>query len=329
MHQQFLRIAASVRASLYILLCATFTLFNGTAYAQTTSTKISYSSYPALSDSNDTFMQEALQRTILANGLQNAVNRKELSLALVDITDLENPRVASVNGNNMMYAASLPKIAILLGAFEKAAQGKLTLTPSIKDNLNKMIRVSSNTAATQMYNKVTPQFIAQTLQSDKYAFYDRKAGGGLWCGKPYGKAGAWKRDPLKNLSHAATTMQVARFFYYLETERLASPEYSRQMKEMLGNPGINHKFVAGLASKPGTQIFRKSGTWSSFHADGAIVEREGRRYIAVGLANNRAAGGWFKQLIAKMDNIIHDPTRIVVKRVESEIDVSISGGSTL
>lgn len=285
--------------------------------------------YPLLSNSSDTFMQQALERTLLVNGLNNAVERKELSIALVDITDPENPRAASVNGNHMMYAASLPKIAILLGAFEKAAQGKMDLTPNVRDSLTRMIRVSSNTAATQMYNTVTPKFIAETLQSQKYGFYDRKTGGGLWCGKPYGKSGAWKRDPLKNLSHAASAIQVARFFYFLETNRLASPEYSQQMKEMLGDPAINHKFVAGLANKPGTEIFRKSGTWSSFHADGAIIERDGRRYIAVALANNRAAGGWFKQLIVKMDNIIHDPTRMVVKRADTTIDVNLSMPGTL
>lgn len=310
----------------HVLLGLTLALGVSTAYADESLSPTP--DYPKLTDSHDDFLQEALTQTLLRSGLHDAVERKQLSVALVDISDLENPRMASVNGDHMLYAASLPKIAILLGAFEKAAQGKMQLTAQDRRTLTDMIRVSSNKAATAMYNKVTPKFIAETLQSDKYGFYDRKTGGGLWCGKPYGKAGAWKRDPLKNLSHAASVHQVARFFYYLETGRLASPKHSIEMKEMLSAPAINHKFVAGLANRPGTEIFRKSGTWSTFHADGAIIEREGRRYIAVALANNGSAGRWFPRLISKMDDIIFDPTRLAVRHADTPADIGVELAGT-
>ena len=69
-------------------------------------------------------------------------------LSLVDITVRERPRVAAVNAHEMMYAASLPKIAILLGAFQKAAEGGLELTDENRRLLTDMIRRSSNSAAT-------------------------------------------------------------------------------------------------------------------------------------------------------------------------------------
>jgi beta-lactamase class A len=34
---------------------------------------------------------------------------------VVDITDPQRPRMAEINGQEMMYAASLPKLAVLLG----------------------------------------------------------------------------------------------------------------------------------------------------------------------------------------------------------------------
>ena len=48
-----------------------------------------------------------------------------------------------LNGDAMMYAASLPKIAILLGAFVQAERGKLVLDEPTLASLNRMIRNSA------------------------------------------------------------------------------------------------------------------------------------------------------------------------------------------
>ena len=85
--------------------------------------------------------------------------------------------------------------------------------------------------------------LLEILQSDLYHLYDPDVNGGLWIGKEYGKSSAYKRDPLHNLSHGATPMQAARFYYLLETGQLCNPKLTAEMKDMLGNPGINHKFV--------------------------------------------------------------------------------------
>jgi beta-lactamase class A len=53
--------------------------------------------------------------------------------------------------------------------------------------------------------------------SPRYRLYDPRHYGGLWVGKDYAKSGLWRRDPLHNLSHGATAMQVARFYYLLKT----------------------------------------------------------------------------------------------------------------
>jgi beta-lactamase class A len=148
-------------------------------------------------------------------------------------------------------------------------------------------------------------FIAGVLQDPRYRLYDPKHNGGLWAGKDYAQAGLWRRDPLHDLSHGATAIQVARFYYLLETGNLVSPEASRKMKEILSKPGIEHKFVAGLASvAPEAQIFRKSGTWAQWHSDSAIVEHDGRKYIAVALAEDPAGGIWMREIIVALDHLI-------------------------
>lgn len=260
---------------------------------------------PKLADSRDARLQHGLEQALAALQLDRPARDGKLAVALVDITDEQHPRLASVNGREMMYAASLPKIAILLGAFARIEQGDMQLDAQTRDTLTQMIRYSSNRAATEMLNRVGKQYLLDLLQSPRYALYDSKHDGGLWVGKEYGGAPAFHRDPLHNLSHGANVFQVARFYYLLETGRLVSPQLTREMKAILGNPGINHKFVRGLNFyRPGAELYRKSGSWRQWHADSAIVEHEGRRYIAVALANDSKGGQWMEQLIVAMDDLV-------------------------
>ena len=261
-----------------------------------------------LTETCDPKLQKALYQCLVSLNLDKAVNRKELSIVLVDITDPAFPRMAYVNPNEMMYAASLPKIAILLGAFDRIAKGEMTLDDNTQEKLALMIRNSSNQAATEILNQVGKSYLADLLQSPRYRLYDPQRNGGLWVGKEYSKSGAWKRDPLHNLSHGATALQVARFYYLLQTGQLVSPEHSKQMKDLLADPAIKHKFVKGLESKhPGHRIYRKSGTWKQYHSDSAIIEHDGRRYIAVALAKSPLGGQWLSQLIIVMDDLISKP----------------------
>jgi beta-lactamase class A len=265
--------------------------------------------YPSLWDRQDTRLQKQLSDTLSSLGLSKAVRNKKLSIALVDITDLDKPRVAAVNGDQMLYAASLPKIAILLGAFVEIEEGSMALDQRTRESLTQMIRVSSNQEATRMLNRVGKERLLRILQSDKFHLYDPEVNGGLWVGKEYGKSAAFKRDPLHNLSHGATAMQVARFYYLLETERLVDHDLSVEMKSMLGDPGINHKFVKGLADYPDARIYRKSGSWKQWHADSALVEANGHKYIIVGLVEDVNGGVWLSRIIKPIHEIMV-PTKL-------------------
>ena len=266
-----------------------------------------YRSTADLSETCDPVLQKGLEQCLVSLHLKKATKRKSLSVVLVDITDPSSPRMAYVNPNEMMYAASLPKIAILLGAFDRISHGEMTLDTQTREELARMIRNSSNRAATEILNRVGKAYLANLLQSPRYRLYDPEKNGGLWVGKEYSKAGAWKRDPIHHLSHGATALQVARFYYMLQTGRLVSPELSRQMKSILAKSAIKHKFVKGLKSvHPDSRIYRKSGTWKRFHADSAIIEHDGRRYIAVALAESSQGGRWLSELIVVMDDLIFE-----------------------
>ena len=256
-------------------------------------------------DFTDPGLQRDVERALRRLRLDGEARRKRLAVALIDLTDLDEPRVAAVNGDEMMYAASLPKIAVLLGAFEKIAQGKMALDPEIELLMRRMIRESSNEASTELMTRVGKEYIARVLLSPRYRLYDPRHNGGLWVGKDYAKAGLWRRDPLNNLSHGATAMQVARFYYLLETGNLVTPEHSLMMKDIMSHTELGHKFVAALRKiRPDAHLFRKSGSWGTFHSDSVLVERRGRSYIAVALSNGAQGSRWLERIIVALDGII-------------------------
>jgi beta-lactamase class A len=254
----------------------------------------------------DPEVQGRLDRAIERLGLVQARRLEKLSVALVDITEPMRPRVATANGDLMMYAASLPKIAILLGAYEKASLGLLRIDPTLQQKIDLMIQRSSNSAATEVMKTVGREYIASVLMSPRYRLYDPIHNGGLWVGKDYASSTAWKRDPLHNVSHGATAMQVARFYYMLSRGKLVSPYYSRRMLEVLGRTEIETKFAKGiLRVDPQPTIYRKSGSWGTFNSDSAIVHRDdGKTYIAVALSDDRAGADWLASLIVELDHII-------------------------
>ena len=169
-----------------------------------------------------------------------------MSLALVDVTDSGAPRLAMLNGDEMMYAASMPKIGILLGALAEAESGRFPLDDERLAAMNRMIRNSSNEDATRVLNWVGGERLLDWLQSDRFRLYDAQAGGGLWVGKGYGSEPAFRRDPVHNLSHGATAFQVARLYTMLAAGTLFQPRFNALMMDILSNPGIHHKFVRAL-----------------------------------------------------------------------------------
>ncbi len=247
--------------------------------------------------------QPLLEDVLASLDLGNAVEAGRLAVALVVLDDGHQAKsLAMVNGHKMLYAASLPKIAILYGAAVALDRGRIELTDTLQDDMVAMIRRSCNGCATRVLEQVGREWLLELLQSDPYRFYDRDAGGGLWVGKDYARAGAYQREPLAGLSHAATPWQVARWYYLLANGRLASDEQTALMLECLSDPAIPHKFVRGLAGRETTELYRKSGTWRHYHADSVLVSAEAASYILVALAADQRGGRW----LAQIARAVHD-----------------------
>ncbi len=155
--------------------------------------------FQLLDNAGDAQLQKELETLISQQNLTTAVRTKELAVVLAIVTDPDKPHLAELNGRNMLYAASLPKIAILLGAAVEIDEGRLVLDDELQTDLDNMIRYSCNSCATNVLARVGREDLLDILQSPEYKFYDEKGNGGLWVGKDYAPGTAYHRDPLANL----------------------------------------------------------------------------------------------------------------------------------
>jgi beta-lactamase class A len=251
----------------------------------------------------DQVLREQLRTAVCEAGFCDLVAADRLSIALAVYEPGTPLSLAMLNGHNMVYAASLPKIAILLAAMVSAQRGELELNAALTEDLHQMIRSSCNACATRALTAVGRENLLSILQEPDFAFYDEDRAGGLWVGKDYAKSLAYRRDPIKNFSHAATPYQVARLYYRLDGGDLLEPKHTKMMKDMLAEPAIEHKFVAGLEAAGADIVMRKSGSWGIHHADSVLVRHGKQSYIAVALVADEDGEQILRTLIQLLDKL--------------------------
>jgi beta-lactamase class A len=222
----------------------------------------------------------------------------------VGILDLRRLRLAMIHPDRIDYAASVPKIGILLAWFQLHPESATRLDPQTRHELGLMIKQSNNEIAAKYSRELGLKQIQQVL--DSYGFYDASRGGGIWVGKHYGQGQERYGDPLADHSHAATVRQLLRYYLLLEQGKLISPDASKTMREIFASPDIPHlpdKFVKGLEGRD-LQILRKSGWWEDWFHDTAIVTGPGRHYIIVAMTHHPSGDAYLENFARAVDDLI-------------------------
>lgn len=233
------------------------------------------------------------------------VQQKKMAIGLVLLNDTSNIRFARINGSDIMYAASLPKIAILLAAMDALEKGEIVQTDELENDMRLMIAKSDNAASTRIMDMLGFEKIEKVLTDPNYLLYDEERGGGLWVGKRYAKTGRRYPEPIKGISHAATVTQVCRFYYLLINGQMVNFDRSSQMLAIMEDPELHHKFVNSLEKvAPKAKLFRKSGSWQNYHADSILVWGPERKYILVALLQDPDGEKILRNLALKTDNIL-------------------------
>lgn len=232
--------------------------------------------------------------------------REPLGMALehvaVGLMDLRSGRLALIHPDRAEYAASVPKVGILLAWFERHPHWADELDTQTRHELGLMTKVSDNAMATRFSRELGLKEIQAVL--DAYGFYDPERGGGLWMGKHYAAGDERYGDPVNDHSHSATVRQVMRYFLMLEQGELVSPEASQAMREIFASPEIPHTprmFVKALEGR-GVEILRKWGSWREWKHDAAVIHGDGRHYILVALTRHAQGEPYLEELAAAVDD---------------------------
>ena len=260
-------------------------------------------------------LQQTLKAEIFINKKwKRLVENKQMSIGVVDLSDINNIRYAGINDTYMMYAASLPKIAVLLAAMDAIDNGELEDTPEVRKDMRLMISKSNNQASTRMIDRVGYKKIEAVLRSPKTDLYNEEVGGGLWVGKRYAAGGKRYPDPMKGLSHAATTRQVCSFYYQLALGNLVSEKRSREMLEVMKDPALHHKFINTLDRiAPNATFYRKSGSWRNYHSDSVMVWGPKRKYILVALLEDSYGEQIIRDLVVPLEKVLKKSRAVVSK----------------
>jgi len=246
-----------------------------------------------------------LQRQLEAidTGLREKHNMTTAQTA-VGVLDLQTLRLAMIHPDRIEYAASVPKVGILLAYFALNPGAETNLDAATRHELGLMVKISSNEAAAKFSQQLGLTNIQRVLNS--YGFYDASRGGGIWVGKHYGKSTERIGDPVGDNSHAATVRQLLRFYLLLEQGKLVSPQASRVMLEIFESPDIphdNHRFVKGLEGRD-VHVLRKWGEWEDWHHDSAIITGSNRKYILVALTRHPKGAQYLEDLAAAVDDCL-------------------------
>jgi beta-lactamase class A len=260
-----------------------------------------------LSQREDQTLEKRLVRALKQNELRRSLMvAGKMAVGLVDLADPQVPRFAQVNGATMMYAASLPKIAILLAVYQGFEDGTLKETPQVRADLIEMIRRSDNAAANRLVARIGLRRLEAVILAPRYRFYDFHRGGGLWMGSAYGPGGEEHPEPLGDLLHAASVTQVCRFYYLLAYGRLINRQRSRQMLKILAFPDLHDKFVSVLEPKvPPWRMYRKSGDYRLWQSDSILVwDETWRRYILVAMVEDRQGEQILRELVPVVEGLL-------------------------
>ena len=248
----------------------------------------------------DTALQARLEAIDAALRVRHGMTAEHTAVGMLDLQHL---RLAMLRPDRMEYAASVPKIGILLAWFQLRPESTMSLDSATRHELGLMVKASSNEAASCFSRDLGLRQIRQVL--DSYHLYDAQHGG-LWIGKHYGRGDERFGDPIGNNSHAATVRQLLRFYLLLEQGKLVSLEASQTMHEIFASPEIPHdniKFVKGLDGR-NVSLLRKWGTWQDWRHDTAIITGPNRHYILVALTHHPKGDDYLVGLAQSVDDAI-------------------------
>jgi beta-lactamase class A len=243
--------------------------------------------------------------------------------------DLASGDTLFINPDTSFHAASTMKVPVMIELFRRANTGSFTMSQglmivnqfaSIVDGSLYSLDVNSDSDST-LYRRIGDRVPVDTLlrlmitRSSNFATNTLiSLVGADEVTRTMRALGARKIQVLrgvedgkafdKGLNNTTTARDLAIILRAIEEGRAASPDATREMKEILLAQEFNDKIPAGLPS--GVRVAHKTGEITAHSHDAAIVYPPGRKpYVLVILTRGIQDGAKSSKLIADISSIIY------------------------
>jgi len=174
------------------------------------------------------------------------------------VKNLKTGETVMRNEHMTFETASLYKLWVMAVTFDQIKKGKLQENTTIDSELNQMITLSSNDAASQLLSTIKLATVTSFLKDT--GFTDSSMGSST-------------NEPT------STPLEIADFFEKLYTGTLGDSDNTTKMLELLKAQKLNSKLPKYLPT--GTSIAHKTGELDEFSHDGGIVYTPQGDYIIV------------------------------------------------
>ncbi|MDO8804878.1 MAG: serine hydrolase [Elusimicrobiota bacterium] len=243
---------------------------------------------PPLESKIDTYVKYLRRRGLIKSDERTA-------WSVYDLTD--DTKLAGINEDMPMQAASLIKPFIALAYFHEAASGRRKYTEAARNRMEDMIRDSDNAAANRFMRLLGGPAAVQRLLSRNYGEILQD----LHLVEYIPPNGRTYRNK-------ASVHDYSRFLYSLWSGALPG---SAEIKRVMNLPKRTRLCTGVPGVPPGTEVYSKTGTTSRLCADIGILvahRADGKRYpyIVIGvIQKGRSANSYYDWMQDRGDVIRH------------------------
>jgi beta-lactamase class A len=239
----------------------------------------------------------------------------QLSITLIDLRDPQHPTMASFQGNERVYPASVVKLFYFVAVHRWLEDGKIQETNELKRAVRDMIVDSSNEATQYIVDVLTQTTGGYELPAKEMADWQEKrnvvnryfASLGFkninvnqktFCEDAYGREQV-SRGPNGENRNKLTTQATARLLSEIATGRAVNQAHSARMMELLKRDfsgtskdadDQGHGFTGiALSGMSGAKLWSKAGWTSTTRHDAAYVELpNGSKFVLVTFTTEHA-----------------------------------------
>lgn len=247
------------------------------------------------------------------------VKAENVAATLIDLREINNPKIADVRGNEKIYPASVVKLFYMVALYQQILNGKIRSTPELERGLKDMIVDSSNEATQYILDVLTDTSSGGEMPQKEFEIWSYKRNAvnryftalgfeninvnqKTFCEDAYGREQQFRNYKGEN-RNMLNTNATARLLAEIVSGKAVNVEKSGLMMNLLKREpftAINdnnkddqaHGFTGiALINKnlKGAKLWSKAGWTSKTRHDAAYIETpEGLKFVLVVFTENFA-----------------------------------------